>query len=131
VPGLPDYHPEHPGGKPGGGRSLDPGLFRFAELGPWADRVVKPDRIPQLMLAETPLGGGAGVAPGAPDRAERRARDWRGCGHALVGGLLRARLRVGPGAGPLVPARADDQPRVGAVQHRRRAADGDGGRGGA
>ena len=31
--GYPDYHPEHPGGLPGGGRSLDPDLFPFAELG--------------------------------------------------------------------------------------------------
>ena len=29
---YPDYHPEFPGGKPGG-RSLDPGLFDSNELG--------------------------------------------------------------------------------------------------
>ena len=34
--GYPDYHPENPGGKPGGGRSLDNDLFAFEELGPWA-----------------------------------------------------------------------------------------------
>src|SRR5690606_14801310 len=27
VPGYPDYHPEHPGGLPRGGRTLEPGLF--------------------------------------------------------------------------------------------------------
>src|SRR5579859_3607152 len=31
---YPDYHPEFPGGKPGG-RSLDPGLFDSNELGAW------------------------------------------------------------------------------------------------
>jgi succinate dehydrogenase/fumarate reductase flavoprotein subunit len=31
---YPDYHPEFPGGKPGG-RSLDPGLFDANDLGPW------------------------------------------------------------------------------------------------
>jgi succinate dehydrogenase/fumarate reductase flavoprotein subunit len=31
---YPDYHPEFPGGKPGG-RSLDPGLFDANELGAW------------------------------------------------------------------------------------------------
>ncbi|MCB9785093.1 MAG: FAD-dependent oxidoreductase [Deltaproteobacteria bacterium] len=32
---YPDYHPEHPGGKPGG-RSMETGLFQTAELGAWA-----------------------------------------------------------------------------------------------
>jgi 3-oxosteroid 1-dehydrogenase len=32
---YPDYHPEHPGGKPGG-RSMETGLFQTAELGDWA-----------------------------------------------------------------------------------------------
>jgi len=55
---------------------LVPGLFCFAELGPWADRVVRPDRIPRLMLTETPLGGGDGVAPGStwPGPGTPRAR---------------------------------------------------------
>jgi succinate dehydrogenase/fumarate reductase flavoprotein subunit len=37
---YPDYHPEFPGGKPGG-RSLDPGLFDTNELGPFKDRLRK------------------------------------------------------------------------------------------
>ncbi len=37
APGFPDYHPDHPGAKPHGGRSLDPDLFAFEALGPWAD----------------------------------------------------------------------------------------------
>lgn len=96
VPGLPDYHPEHPGGKPKGGRSLDPDLFRVGALGEWAERIVPAERVPRLTLTEAPLGGGRGeVAPGTPDRARRKAEDWRGCGHALVGGLLAALLERG------------------------------------
>ncbi|ODU01884.1 MAG: hypothetical protein ABS81_19410 [Pseudonocardia sp. SCN 72-86] len=96
VPGLPDYHPEHPGGKPKGGRSFDPDLFRVGALGGWADRIVMPDRTPRLMLTEAPLGGGDGsTAPGTPDRARRKAEDWRGCGHAMVGALLSALLDKG------------------------------------
>ncbi len=93
VPGLPDYHPEHPGGLPRGGRSLDPALFSFRRLGAWADRVVPAERVPRLQLTETPLGGGSGVA--ADERARRREEDLRGCGHALVGGLLAALLDRG------------------------------------
>ncbi|MFD4356905.1 FAD-dependent oxidoreductase [Nocardia sp. NPDC058518] len=37
--GFPDYKPELPGGKPGGGRSLSPVAFDLAELGPWRDRL--------------------------------------------------------------------------------------------
>ncbi|MET0190655.1 MAG: FAD-dependent oxidoreductase [Pseudonocardia sediminis] len=105
VPGLPDYHPEHPGGLPGGGRSLDPALFCFGELGPWAERVVPAQRTPRLTLTETPLGGGTGAAA-SPTRAERREQDWRGCGHALVGSLLKALLDRG--VEPVTGARATE-----------------------
>jgi 3-oxosteroid 1-dehydrogenase len=94
VGGFPDYHPEHPGGRPTGGRSLDPGLYHYARLGEWADRVVRPAKDPHLTLPETALGGGDGRI----DRdllAERRRLDQRGCGAALVGGLLEALLDAG------------------------------------
>ena len=35
---YPDYHPEHPGGKPGG-RSLETGLFDTNELGEWKTKL--------------------------------------------------------------------------------------------
>src|SRR5210317_1207649 len=32
---FPDYHAEHPGGKPDGGRAVDCPLYPFDELGEW------------------------------------------------------------------------------------------------
>ena len=92
--GYPDYHPENPGGKPGGGRSLDPDLFSFKELGPWADRVNRQgtDLHPQaprpVMLVEQMETG----LPPAEVLRERAERDERGLGQALVGALLKACL---------------------------------------
>lgn len=94
VAGFPDYHPEHPGGRPDGGRSLDPGLFDFPRLGDWAGRVVQPAKNPHLTLPETDLGGGDGRIP-RDELLERRANDRRGCGAALVGGLLESLLDLG------------------------------------
>ncbi|WP_280294542.1 FAD-binding protein, partial [Nocardia abscessus] len=37
--GFPDYKPELPGGRPGGGRSLSPVAFDLARLGEWRDRI--------------------------------------------------------------------------------------------
>ncbi len=94
VSGYPDYHPERPGGKPGGGRTLEPELFSFRQLGRWADRVVSSHRNPHLMLSDTTLGGGAGHLD-EKVQAQRRAEDLRGCGAALVGPLLQACLDRG------------------------------------
>jgi 3-oxosteroid 1-dehydrogenase len=94
VAGFPDYHPEHPGGRPEGGRSLDPGLFPYPVLGEWADRVARPAKNPHLTLPETGLGGGDGRIP-REVLEERRSLDLRGCGAALVGGLLAALLERG------------------------------------
>ena len=94
VSGYPDYHPERPGGKPGGGRTLEPELFSFRRLGSWADRVVSSHRNPHLMLSDTTLGGGAGHLD-EKVQAQRQAEDLRGCGAALVGPLLQAGLDRG------------------------------------
>ena len=94
VSGYPDYHPERPGGKPGGGRTLEPELFSFRQLGGWADRVVSSHRNPHLMLSDTTLGGGAGQLD-EKVQAHRQAEDLRGCGAALVGPLLQACLDRG------------------------------------
>jgi succinate dehydrogenase/fumarate reductase flavoprotein subunit len=103
--GFPDYHPEKPGGKLGGGRSLDPALFSFAELGAWAARVARSARNPHVRLTDTPLGGGTGFL--AEDvAAERASQDLRGCGNGLVGPLLKALLDRG--IEPQLQRRAED-----------------------
>lgn len=89
VKGYPDYHPEHPGGLPGGGRSIEPDFVSFEGLEEWSDRIAGDVR--RMMIAEMPLGGGTGAV--APELlAEREAAKLEGLGRALVGGLLRACL---------------------------------------
>jgi 3-oxosteroid 1-dehydrogenase len=90
VPGFPHYHPEHPGGKPQGGRSLEPELFSYDELGPWAEHVV--GRIRPMYVTETPSGGGTGFIAPEVDAA-RRSRRMEGLGRALLGALLKGCLQ--------------------------------------
>ena len=97
IPDFPDYHAEFPGGKTGGGRSLDCPPFSFKELGEWADRVTPspyyPD--PRLSIIDTPLGV-AKPAPLSAEELDRRRQDnVRGSGQALIGRLLRACLDRG------------------------------------
>jgi 3-oxosteroid 1-dehydrogenase len=103
VPGFPDYQPEHPGGKPDGGRSLESLLFPFAELGEWAARVVRPNRPVNMMLHETPIGGASGIVDDET-MAKRLERDERGIGQGIVGSLLKACLDRG--IEPVTGARA-------------------------
>jgi len=96
VPGLPDYHPEHPGGRPGGGRTIGAGLFAFEDLGEWRDRVeASPYYAVDLRMDETPLGSAVPKSPSDEERARRAVRDERGMGGGLVGWLLAACLRAG------------------------------------
>ncbi|HWI71795.1 MAG TPA: FAD-dependent oxidoreductase, partial [Baekduia sp.] len=96
VPGLPDYHPEAPGGKPAGGRTLGAGLFAFDDLGAWRDRVEEsPYYASDLRMDETPLGSAVPNPPSPEERARRAERDERGMGGGLVGWLLAACLRAG------------------------------------
>jgi succinate dehydrogenase/fumarate reductase flavoprotein subunit len=105
LPRYPDYHPENPGGKPDGGRSLDPGLFSYRSLGPWSDRVSRSRRSAHLKITDTTLGGGTGFLDEATIQ-HRIDNDLRGCGNALVGPLIKALLDVG--VEPVVNARATD-----------------------
>lgn len=90
LPGYPDYYTDRPGARLQGGRALDSGLFGFGALGEWRDRVVTADVYP-LALSETPLGGCTTAL--APEIIGARiAKDERGFGQALVGGLLAACL---------------------------------------
>lgn len=105
LPRYPDYHPENPGGKPDGGRSLDPGLFSYRALGTWADKVARSRRSAHLKITDTTLGGGTGYLD--EDELQRRMdQDLRGCGNALVGPLIKALLDLG--VEPVVDARAVD-----------------------
>jgi 3-oxosteroid 1-dehydrogenase len=105
VSGYPDYHPERPGGRPGGGRTLEPELFSYRRLGRWAELVVSSHRNPHLMLSETTLGGGTGFLAGEV-QAQRQAEDLRGCGAAVVGPLLKGCLDRG--VAPVAASRAQD-----------------------
>jgi len=92
VVGYPDYHPERPGGLPGGGRSIEVTLVSFVGLGPWANRIS--GDVSRMMIKEMPLGGGTGVID--PDVVAQRERDQlEGLGRGLVAGLLKACLERG------------------------------------
>jgi succinate dehydrogenase/fumarate reductase flavoprotein subunit len=97
VPDFPDYHPEQPGGKPGGGRTLECPLYPFGELGAWRDRVTVSPYWPNhhIRVGETTLCQ-AIPQPVTPAEMKRRiANDERGMGQALIGRLLRACLDRG------------------------------------
>ena len=92
VHGFPDYHPEHPGGKPDGGRSIEPVLFSYDTIPGWTDRVVGTPR--RMCVADTPTGGGTGVIQ--PDElVHREAGSLEGLGRALIGSLLAGCLERG------------------------------------
>lgn len=105
ILGYPDYHPEHPGGRPEGGRSLDPGLFSYHRLGPWASLVAASRRSVRLRITDTTIGGGTGFLDDET-LAHREEHDLRGCGAALVGPLLAALLAAG--VEPVLNARATE-----------------------
>lgn len=93
VESFPDYHPEHPGGSTTGGRSLECPLFDFNELGEWADRITQGRQMaPHVLMNETSLGRGGDTTISPEVLADRKARNVRGCGQALVGRLLLACL---------------------------------------
>lgn len=97
VAGMPDYHPEFPGGSPGGGRTLECPLFAFTELGDWAESVTPSPYFPNphITMSETPLGKAIPDPPAAAELQRRTERNERGCGQALVGRLLKACLDLG------------------------------------
>ncbi len=97
VKDFPDYHPEFPGGKPEGGRTVECPLFSFQELGPWQDLVTKTPYYPSqhFTMSETPLGAADPVLPSAEEFARRAEHDERGAGQALAGRLLKACLDAG------------------------------------
>lgn len=97
---IPDYHAEHPGGKPLGGRSIEPTTTAFDELGDWAPRIgigqfsdpVTGDVY--LTTLDSPRGGGSGRIDDA-ELERRRVRKVNGRGRGMIGGLLKAALERG------------------------------------
>lgn len=107
VDGMPDYHPEFPGGNPGGGRTIECPIYAFEDLGEWADRVTPSPYYPNphITMSETPLGRAVPTPPSADEIEARRARNARGCGQALIGRLLRGLLDRGIEPFTSAPAR--------------------------
>jgi succinate dehydrogenase/fumarate reductase flavoprotein subunit len=97
VPEFPDYHPEFPGGKPGGGRSLECPLFSFDELGAHKQRVTVGHNYgtAPITMEESHLGRAVPVAVTREERSRRLRHDERGCGQALVGRLFKGCLDRG------------------------------------
>jgi succinate dehydrogenase/fumarate reductase flavoprotein subunit len=97
VDGMPDYHPEFPGGSPNGGRTMECHIFPYKELGAWEDRVTPSPYyvVPHITMSETPLGKAVPTPP-SPEELKRRAeQNERGCGQALIGRLLKGCLDRG------------------------------------
>ncbi len=95
LAGYPDYHPEVPGARPDGGRSLEPELFDVSVLGEWAGQIRYWDGEPRpVLLSETSFGG-AVESPSRAAIAERKERGVCGMGEALVGSLLAGCLDAG------------------------------------
>lgn len=106
IPDFPDYHPEFPGGKREGGRTLECPPFPFGELGAWRDRVTVSPYWPDynITVGETTLGQPVPTEVPPELKAYRREHDERGLGQALIGRLLRGCLDRG--IEPVTNARA-------------------------
>ncbi|MFC8046136.1 FAD-dependent oxidoreductase [Nocardia sp. NPDC057353] len=87
--GFPDYKPELPGGRPGGGRSLSPIAFDLNRLGAWRERITTfpADWSNVGFDAETRARLNAGVTDANADLVV--------AGAALIGGLLSGVLAAG------------------------------------
>ncbi len=122
VAGMPDYHPEFPGGKPEGGRTIECPIYPFDDLGEWAERVTPSPYFsnPHITMSETPLGKAIPDPPTASrTRAAagaRRARLWPGPGGAAAACLPRPRRGATNG---FRRPRADHRRGSGHRRHRR------------
>ncbi|CAJ1503492.1 FAD-dependent oxidoreductase [[Mycobacterium] kokjensenii] len=88
--GFPDYKPELPGGRPGGGRSLSPLPYDVSRVGAWQDRITAfpADYSNVGFDAETRARLNADFDPDS-------AGDIRVAGAALIAGLLKGLLDRG------------------------------------
>ncbi|MDH3644098.1 MAG: FAD-dependent oxidoreductase, partial [Gammaproteobacteria bacterium] len=94
VAEFPDYHPEHPGGKPGGGRSLECPLFSYDSLGEHKDRVTVGYNYgtAPITMEESNLGRAVPVIVTTEEMQRRAQNDERGCGQSLMGHLFKGCL---------------------------------------
>ncbi|MGI9325394.1 MAG: FAD-dependent oxidoreductase [Pseudomonadales bacterium] len=97
VPEFPDYHPEHPGGRPDGGRSLECPLYSYDELGEHKDWVTVGHNYgtAPITMEESHLGRAVPVQVSTAERERRARHDERGCGQALIGRLFKGCLDRG------------------------------------
>lgn len=108
---IPDYHAERPGGKPKGGRSIEPTTTAFDELGEWGPRIgIGQFSDPEtgdvyLTTLDSPRGGGNNRIDAAELERRRRHRV-NGRGRGMIGGMLKACLARG--IVPVTGARATD-----------------------
>lgn len=96
--GFPDYKPELPGGRPGGGRSLSAGPIDLARLGEWRDRITSFPADFSNVGIDAETRARIHAAYDDPDA------DLCVAGTALVAGLLRGLLDRG--VKPVTSARA-------------------------
>ena len=91
VRDFPDYHPEHPGGKPCGGRSLECPLFSFLELGDARHDVTVGYNYgtAPITMEESSLGSAVRRPVSSAEVARRASADERGCGQSLMGRLYK------------------------------------------
>ncbi len=98
VKGVPDHYFGIAPGALAFGRSVEADLVSGAVLGPWRERVVRPDNTPYRMTAEELVSwGGMNDFSSWDSRLmeERRRNDVRGLGVGLVTHLLRCALQAG------------------------------------
>ena len=97
VLGFPDYHPEHPGGLPEGGRAIECPLMPFAEIGEWGTKITRGYQISgTYMMSESSMARNRPDGGVTESEYERRSiRDERGAGQAFAGFLLKACLDLG------------------------------------
>lgn len=96
--GFPDYKPELPGGRPGGGRSHSARPFDLARLGPWKDRITA------FPVDFSNVGIDAETRARIHATVDASLAEPCVAGTALVAGLLRGLLDLG--VEPVTDARA-------------------------
>lgn len=123
VLGFPDYHPEHPGGLPGGGRAIECPLMPFEEIGEWGSKVTRGYQISgTYMMSESSMARNRPDGGVTESEYERRSiRDERGAGQAFAGFLLKACLDLGvvPVTGTRAVRLIEEDGRVVGVEFKR------------